>query len=70
MVEDAEEDEKNQAILNGPCPSMTEDYQGFLQYQKAKWKVQQAGRERRRRLFGANSEFTKIYCGRNVPEKS
>lgn len=56
MVEDAEEDEKNQAILNGPCPSMTEDYQGFLQYQKAKWKVQQAGRERRRRLFGANSE--------------
>ena len=29
MVEDAEEDEKNQAILNGPCPSMTEDYQGF-----------------------------------------
>lgn len=56
MVDLAEEEERNQAILNGPCPSMLDDYQGFLQYQKAKWKVQATGRERRRKLFGSNAE--------------
>ncbi|KAK6456843.1 DNA-directed DNA polymerase epsilon, catalytic subunit A [Scheffersomyces xylosifermentans] len=55
-IAEAEEDERNSAVLNAPCPSMTEDYQGFLQYQKAKWKMQTNNRERRRKLFGSNSE--------------
>ncbi|KAN0070053.1 protein of unknown function (DUF1744) domain containing protein [Elaphomyces granulatus] len=33
-------------------PSMTEDYEGFLKYQKQKWKLQQQARIRRRQLFG------------------
>ncbi|ODV80119.1 DNA-directed DNA polymerase epsilon, catalytic subunit A [Suhomyces tanzawaensis NRRL Y-17324] len=53
---DNEEEERNNALLNGPCPSMTEDYAGYLQYQKAKWRVQAKNRERRTQLFGANSE--------------
>lgn len=52
----AEEDERNSAILNGPCPSMTEDYAGFLQYQKAKWAIQSKNRSRRKKLFGDNAE--------------
>ena len=55
MVEDAEEDEKNQAILNGPCPSMTEDYQGFYSTKRQNGRFNKPA-ERRRRLFGANSE--------------
>lgn len=55
-VSDSEEEERNNAILNGECPSMTEDYAGFLQYQKAKWKVQEKNRERRKKLFGSNAE--------------
>lgn len=51
-----EEDELNNAILNGPCPLMTEDYAGFLSYQKAKWSSQAKNREHRRKLFGENSE--------------
>lgn len=50
----AEEDEKAVAILNSPCPSMTEDYVSFLQYQKAKWRVQSKNRDRRKKLFGEN----------------
>ncbi|CUM68518.1 uncharacterized protein PRCAT00006244001 [Priceomyces carsonii] len=53
---DAEEDEKDSAILNAQCPSMVEDYAGFLQYQKAKWRNQAKNRDRRRKLFGANTE--------------
>ncbi|KAK7680436.1 DNA polymerase epsilon catalytic subunit [Cerrena zonata] len=53
---DTEEEERNNAVLNGPCPLMTEDYVGYLQYQKAKWKVQAKNRERRRKLFGNNTE--------------
>ncbi|KAH9828439.1 DNA polymerase epsilon catalytic subunit A [Teratosphaeria destructans] len=33
-------------------PSITEDYQGWLRYQKKKWKIQKAARIRRRQLFG------------------
>ncbi|KAG2736113.1 hypothetical protein G9P44_000203 [Scheffersomyces stipitis] len=55
-IAEAEEDERNSAILNAPCPSMIEDYEGFLQYQKAKWKVQAGNRERRKKIFGSNSE--------------
>lgn len=53
---DLEEEERNEALLNGPCPSMTEDYAGFLAYQKAKWKLQAKNRQRRKKLFGVNSE--------------
>ncbi|KAF1352349.1 hypothetical protein BDV97DRAFT_293561 [Delphinella strobiligena] len=33
-------------------PSITEDYEGWLQYQKLKWKIQKQARKRRRQLFG------------------
>jgi DNA polymerase epsilon subunit 1 len=33
-------------------PSITEDYRGWLKYQKKKWKIQKAARARRRQLFG------------------
>ncbi|KAF1956506.1 DUF1744-domain-containing protein [Byssothecium circinans] len=33
-------------------PSMTEDYSGWLMYQKQKWKIQRANRKRRRHLYG------------------
>ena len=33
-------------------PSITEDYKGWLQYQKKKWKIQKQARKRRRQLFG------------------
>ncbi|KAI6893003.1 DNA polymerase epsilon catalytic subunit, partial [Hortaea werneckii] len=33
-------------------PSIKEDYVGWLQYQKKKWKIQKAARKRRRQLFG------------------
>ncbi|KAK0337111.1 hypothetical protein LTR59_014307 [Friedmanniomyces endolithicus] len=33
-------------------PSITEDYKGWLRYQKQKWKIQKAARKRRRQLFG------------------
>ena len=35
---------------------MLDDYIGFLQFQKAKWRQQQANKESRRRLFGSSSE--------------
>lgn len=50
------EDERNEAILSGPCPSMMEDYVGFLTYQKAKWLLQSQNRERRKKLFGDNTD--------------
>lgn len=53
---DSEEEERRNALLKGPCPSITEDYASFLQYQKAKWKVQEKNRERRQKLFGYNTE--------------
>lgn len=33
-------------------PSITEDYKGWLHYQKQKWKIQKQARKRRRQLFG------------------
>lgn len=38
--------------LPAVMPSITEDYVGWLQYQKKKWKIQKAARKRRRQLFG------------------
>lgn len=40
------------ASLPKDMPSITEDYRGWLQYQKKKWKIQKHARARRRRLFG------------------
>ena len=40
------------ASLPAKMPSMTEDYVGFLKYQKQKWKIQRQARTRRRQLFG------------------
>ncbi|KAF2481504.1 hypothetical protein BDY17DRAFT_301453 [Neohortaea acidophila] len=38
--------------LPAVMPSMSEDYVGWLQYQKQKWKIQRQARKRRRQLFG------------------
>ncbi|KXS96959.1 hypothetical protein AC579_1485 [Pseudocercospora musae] len=38
--------------LPNEMPSITEDYRGWLKYQKQKWKIQKAARKRRRQLFG------------------
>lgn len=43
------------ASLPSVMPSITEDYEGWLQYQKKKWKLQKHARERRRQLFGDRS---------------
>ncbi|KAL2056324.1 hypothetical protein ABVK25_003347 [Lepraria finkii] len=40
------------ASLPAKMPSMTENYEGFLRYQKKKWKIQKQARIRRRQLFG------------------
>ena len=40
------------ASLPAKMPSMTEDYERFLRYQKKKWKIQKQARIRRRQLFG------------------
>lgn len=48
------EDEIN--LLHDKCPSPDDDYVGFLAYQKAKWKVAQKTRTRRRNLFGDSGE--------------
>lgn len=40
------------AALPAVMPSITEDYVGWLKYQKQKWKIQKAQRKRRRQLFG------------------
>jgi DNA polymerase epsilon subunit 1 len=40
------------AALPKVMPSITEDYVGWLQYQKQKWKIQRQARRRRRQLFG------------------
>ena len=40
------------ASLPKTMPSMTEDYVGWLLYQKQKWKIQKQARLRRRQLFG------------------
>ncbi|PYH76663.1 putative DNA polymerase epsilon, catalytic subunit A/POL2 [Aspergillus uvarum CBS 121591] len=40
------------ATLPAKMPSITDDYVGFLKYQKQKWKIQKQARIRRRQLFG------------------
>jgi len=40
------------ASLPDEMPSMTEDYPGWLKYQKKKWSIQKHARGRRRQLFG------------------
>ena len=40
------------AALPEKMPNPTEDYLGFLEYQKQKWKIQKQARIRRRHLFG------------------
>lgn len=52
----AADEERNEEILRGTCPSMTEDYVGFLTYQKAKWLLQSQSRDRRKKLFGDNTD--------------
>lgn len=44
--------------LPAQMPAMTEDYEGFLRYQKKKWKIQKQQRLRRRQLFGERSNVT------------
>ncbi|KAI9929220.1 DNA polymerase epsilon catalytic subunit [Aspergillus wentii] len=46
------------ASLPAKMPSMTEDYEGFLKYQKQKWKIQKQARVRRRQLFGERTNVT------------
>ncbi|RPA99229.1 DUF1744-domain-containing protein [Choiromyces venosus 120613-1] len=43
------------ASLPAVMPPITEDYKGWLQYQKKKWKIQKHARTRRRQLFGDRS---------------
>lgn len=40
------------ASLPAVMPSISNDYEGFLKYQKQKWKIQKQARIRRRQLFG------------------
>lgn len=40
------------ASLPAKMPSITDDYKGWLRYQKQKWKIQKQARIRRRQLFG------------------
>jgi DNA polymerase epsilon subunit 1 len=40
------------AALPKVMPSITQDYSGWLMYQKQKWKIQRQARKRRRQLFG------------------
>lgn len=40
------------ASLPPKMPSIEDDYAGWLQYQKQKWKIQKQARNRRRQLFG------------------
>ena len=46
------------ASLPSIMPLMTEDYEGFLRYQKLKWRIQKQARVRRRQLFGERSNVS------------
>lgn len=50
-IEDVSSDDPF-ASLPDEMPSMTEDYRGWLKYQKKKWSIQKHARERRKQLFG------------------
>ena len=43
------------ATLPSKMPSMVNEYEGFLLYQKKKWQIQKQARLRRRQLFGERS---------------
>ncbi|KAH8693014.1 DNA polymerase epsilon catalytic subunit A [Talaromyces proteolyticus] len=43
--------------LPAKMPSLSEDYEGFIKYQKQKWKIQKQARIRRRQLFGERSNY-------------
>ncbi|CRG85659.1 DNA polymerase epsilon subunit 1 [Talaromyces islandicus] len=45
------------AALPAKMPSISEDYEGFIKYQKQKWKIQKQARIRRRQLFGERSTY-------------
>ena len=51
------------AALPSAMPSITEDYEGFLRYQKRKWKIQKQARLRRRQLFGERSNVASDTLG-------
>ncbi len=51
------------ATLPSKMPSMMGDYEGFLRYQKKKWKIQKQARIRRRQLFGERSNATSDSLG-------
>lgn len=51
------------ASLPSKMPSMTEDYEAFLCYQKKKWKIQKQALVRRRQLFGERSNATSDSLG-------
>ena len=46
------------ASLPPVMPSITEDYKGWLCYQKQKWKLQKQARVRRKQLFGEKRDAT------------
>ncbi|KAI9797963.1 MAG: DNA polymerase epsilon catalytic subunit [Piccolia ochrophora] len=51
------------ASLPAKMPSMTEDYEAWLGYQKQKWKIQKQARVRRRQLFGERSNVASDAIG-------
>ncbi|SLM36534.1 dna polymerase epsilon catalytic subunit a [Lasallia pustulata] len=51
------------ASLPATMPSMTQDYEGFLRYQKQKWKIQKQARTRRRQLFGERTNASSDTLG-------
>lgn len=51
------------ASLPANSPSLTEDYEGFLRYQKQKWRIQKQARIRRRQLFGEPSNVASDTLG-------
>lgn len=60
------EDPNPMAALPGSMPDPSDDYVGFLEYQKKKWKLQKQARIRRRQLFGerrsnANSNLQQTF---------
>ena len=47
--------EEESLMLPSEMPSMLDDYVGWLQYQKIKWKIQHIDRKKREKLFGKTS---------------
>lgn len=52
------------AALPEKMPVPTKDYEGFLEYQKQKWKIQKQARIRRRHLFGES----RVSAANNIGE--